>query len=222
MAEQWTKTTLAKMIDHTLLKPTATRAQIEALCDEAVRYGFASVCVNSWWVPLAAKRLSGSGVMVCTVVGFPLGAASTEAKAYEAAQAVVQGAREVDMVINLGLLKGGEYDLVREDIRAVVDAAAEAHVKVIIEACYLSDEEKRRACLLAEEAGAHFVKTSTGFGPSGATVEDVRLMREVVGESLGVKAAGGIRSLETALAMIEAGASRLGTSSGVSIVAELK
>lgn len=209
---------LAKYIDHTLLKPEATQAQIEKLCHEAAEYGFASVCVNPTWVPLCARLLRGTGVIICTVAGFPLGANSTETKAFETRQVMEQGATEIDMVINIGRLKSGDYDAVAHDIYHVIRAAAPAHVKVIIETCYLTDEEKIKACILSQEAGAHFVKTSTGFGPSGASMEDVALMRRVVGEHLGVKAAGGIRGYETAMQMIEAGASRIGASASIAIV----
>lgn len=209
---------MAKAIDHTLLKAEATQVQIEKLCREAAEYGFASVCVNPTWVPLCYKLLRGTGVLVCTVVGFPLGATTTETKAFEAHQAVEQGASEIDMVINIGRLKSGDYDAVAHDIFHVVRASAPAQVKVIIETCYLTDEEKIKACVLSQEAGAHFVKTSTGFGPAGAKLEDVALMRRVVGAHLGVKAAGGIREYETAAQMIEAGASRIGASASVAIV----
>lgn len=221
MPKEWTKATLAKTIDHTLLKPTATAEQIRELCAEARANHFASVCVNPVWVPLVVKELSGSDVLTCTVIGFPLGASAKEVKAEEARLAVKQGAQEVDMVINIGALKGGDHRTVEEDIRAVVKAAERATVKVIIETCYLSDEEKRLACELARKAGAHFVKTSTGFGTGGATVEDVRLMKKVVGDTMKIKASGGIRSYHDAIAMLEAGADRIGTSSGVAIVAEL-
>jgi deoxyribose-phosphate aldolase len=209
---------MAKTIDHTLLKAEATQAQVEKLCQEAAEYGFASVCVNPTWVPLCYKLLRGSGVIVCTVVGFPLGATTTETKAFEAHQAVECGASEIDMVINIGRLKSGDYDTVEHDIYHVVRASAPAHVKVIIETCFLTDDEKIKACVLAQEAGAHFVKTSTGFGSGGAKMEDVALMRRVVGEYLGVKASGGIREYETAAQMIEAGASRIGASASVAIV----
>jgi len=213
---------LARIIDHTLLKAQASPADILSLCEEAVRYGFGSVCVNSAFVPLAAERLGGTGVEVCSVVGFPLGAMSGRAKAHEAGWAVRSGATEIDMVIPVGLLRAGRDDLVEDDIRGVVTAAAGGLVKVIIEACYLTDAEKVRACELAEKAGAHFVKTSTGFGPGGATTADVSLMRRTVGERLGVKAAGGIRDLVSARAMIAAGADRLGMSAGVSVMEELR
>lgn len=210
---------LAGMIDHTLLKADATRAQVERLCDEAVEHGFASVCVNTCWVPLCAERLAQSDVRVCCVVGFPLGAMAPESKAHEAARAVVDGADEVDMVINVGWLKDGELDAVREDIAGVVAAADGRCVKVIIETCLLTDEEKVRACELAVEAGAAFVKTSTGFSTGGATVADVALMRRTVGDRCKVKASGGIHTAEEARAMVDAGADRLGCSAGVAIVA---
>ncbi len=209
---------LPRYIDHTLLKPDATRDKIEKLCREAREFHFASVCVNPTWVAYCAELLQGSDVAVCTVVGFPLGATTPEAKAFETRQAVHQGASEIDMVINIGRLKSGMYDAVRDDIAAVVEAAEGKIVKVIIETCYLTDEEKIKACILAMEARAHFVKTSTGFGPAGATVGDVALMRRVVGPVMGVKAAGGIREVSTAKEMIEAGASRLGASASVAIV----
>ena len=209
---------MAKTIDHTLLKAEATQAQVEKLCQEAAEYNFASVCVNPTWAPLCFKLLRGSGVMVCTVIGFPLGATTTETKSFEARQAVECGAAEIDMVINIGQLKSNKHEVVAHDIYHVVRASAPAHVKAIIETCYLTDEEKIQACVLAQEAGAHFVKTSTGFGPSGAKMEDVALMRRVVGEQLGVKASGGIREYETAAQMIEAGASRLGASASIAIV----
>lgn len=209
---------LSKYIDHTVLAADATRQKIIDLCREARENDFASVCINSSWVPLAKKELEGSSVNVCTVVGFPLGAASTAAKAFEAGNAVKDGAVEVDMVINVGALKSGMYDFVENDIRAVRDAIGDKVLKVIIETCLLSDEEKKTACRLADKAGADFVKTSTGFSKGGATVADVRLMKASVSDRVKVKASGGIRSYETAMAMIEAGASRLGTSSGVAIV----
>ena len=210
---------LARVIDHTALKPDTPRAAIETLCDEARQYGFASVCVNPTWVPLCAERLSGSDVDVCTVIGFPLGATLSEVKAFEAKTAIARGATEVDMVINVGALKSGDLDTVQKDIRAVVDACPEDVIcKVIIETCLLSDDEKRTACEIAEKAGADFVKTSTGFAGGGATVEDIRLMRSVVGDRLGVKASGGVRTTAGAMAMIEAGATRIGASAGVTIV----
>jgi deoxyribose-phosphate aldolase len=216
-----TKQELAKRIDHTLLKPEASRDQVLALCREAREYGFASVCVNPMYVPVAVEELAGSDVLVCTVAGFPLGANATEVKASEARIAVAEGAKEIDMVLCIGALKSGENDHVEADIRGVVDAAQGVVVKVIIETCYLTDEEKIAACQLARSAGAHFVKTSTGLGPAGATPADVRLMRRTVGDSMRVKAAGGVRTLDDAIAMIEAGADRIGASAGVAIVAAL-
>ncbi len=215
---------LARYIDHTLLKPDATEEQIRNLCEEAKTYHFASVCVNPSYVALAAKELAGTDVKVDSVVGFPLGATMPDVKAYEASLAIEAGAQEIDMVINIGALKSGRDDLVREDIGEVVKTAHDqgALVKVIIETALLTGEEKVRACRLAKAAGADFVKTSTGFGPGGATVEDVRLMRETVGLEMGVKAAGGIRSAEKAIAMIEAGATRIGASAGVRIVEEAR
>lgn len=210
---------MARMIDHTLLKPDAVKSEIEALCKEAREYGFASVCVNPCWVKLCAELLKDSEVKVCTVIGFPLGAASPETKAFETRQAIADGAGEVDMVINIGALKDRDTGTVEHDIRAVTDAAAgKALVKVIIETSLLTDEEKRLACELAVKAGADFVKTSTGFSGGGATVQDIKLMREAVGPDIGVKASGGVRDKEIALAMIEAGATRIGASAGVSIV----
>jgi len=217
-----TRTQLARLIDHTLLKPDATEEQIRKLCDEAREHGFMSVCVNPYWVPFCRDLLSGTEVKVCTTIGFPLGANRSEIKAVEAEDAVNRGAREVDMVINIGALKSGRHDVVRNDIRAVVEAVSgEALVKVIIETGLLTDEEKVTACLLAREAGADFVKTSTGFGHGGATVADVSLMRRTVGPEMGVKASGGVRDLTTALAMVEAGANRIGASAGVAILAGL-
>jgi len=212
--------TLARMIDHTLLKPDATRSQIERLCDEAKRYGFASVCVNPCYVKLCAERLRSASAKVCTVIGFPLGATSTEAKVFEAKRAIRDGAQEVDMVINIGMLKSGEESYVENDIRSVVNIAKQSGVltKVIIETVLLTDDEKIRACGLAKQAGADFVKTSTGFAKGGATVEDVVLMRRAVGSSMGVKASGGIRSSEDARALVASGATRLGTSASVQIV----
>jgi deoxyribose-phosphate aldolase len=211
---------IARMIDHTLLRPDATRADVLAVCREARQFEFASVCTNSFWTPLVAKELAGSNVKVCTVVGFPLGAASTEAKVAEAQAALYAGAGEIDMVLNIGALKGGEDSIVEDDIRAVARIChpAEALVKVILETALLTDEEKKRACLLAKAAEADFVKTSTGFGPSGATEHDVALMRQTVGPEMGVKASGGIRTREDADKMIRAGASRIGASASVKIV----
>lgn len=213
---------LAHMIDHTLLKPEASQDQIAQLCHEARKYGFASVCVNPTNAKLCAQLLKGSGVPVCVVVGFPLGATPTEVKVFETQQAIRDGASEVDMVINVGALKSKDYELVEQDIASIARAchANNAILKVIIEAALLTDEEKVIACQLAKVAGTDFVKTSTGFGPGGATVEDVALMRRVVGPRMGVKAAGGIRSYADAQKMIAAGASRIGASAGVKIVQE--
>lgn len=215
---------IASMIDHTLLKPDATREQIVTLCQEAAEYHFASVCINPGWVPIAAELLKGSTVKVCTVIGFPLGATSTASKVEETRIAIQDGATEVDMVIAVGRLKGGDNQYIENDIAAVTQQAhsAGALVKVIIETCLLTDTEKMTACLIAKKAVADFVKTSTGFASAGATVEDIRLMRTTVGPDLGVKAAGGVRSLEDARNMIEAGATRIGTSSGVKIIQGLK
>ncbi|NHN30949.1 deoxyribose-phosphate aldolase [Paenibacillus agricola] len=210
---------LPSYIDHTLLKAEATSAAVQKLCEEAMEYGFYSVCVNGVWVPFCKKILTGSDVRISVVCGFPLGASSSSVKAYEAANAVEAGAAEIDMVLQVGLLLDGNYDAVREDIRGVVKAVeGQAIVKVIFETCYLNEEQKIAACRLSEEAGAHYVKTSTGFGAAGAAVADIRLMRANVATSMGVKASGAVRDLETALLMIEAGATRLGTSSGVSIM----
>ena len=213
---------LAHMIDHTLLKPEASQDQIAQLCHEARKYGFASVCVNPTNAKICAQLLKGSGVPVCVVVGFPLGATPTEVKVFETQQAIRDGASEVDMVINVGALKSKDYELVEQDVASIARAchAGDAILKVIIEAALLTDEEKVIACQLAKVAGADFVKTSTGFGPGGATVEDVALMRRVVGPRMGVKAAGGIRSYADAQKMIAAGASRIGASAGVKIVQE--
>ncbi|HRY72326.1 MAG TPA: deoxyribose-phosphate aldolase [Spirochaetia bacterium] len=222
MPKEWTKASLAKTIDHTLLKAIGTADQVRELCAEARKFGFASVCVNPVWVPLCAKELAGTGVMVCTVIGFPLGANQSEIKAAEAKLAVAQGAHEVDMVINIGAAKAGNWKTVEEDIGAVVAAAAgKAKVKVIIETCYLSDAEKAKACEAAQRAGADFVKTSTGFGTGGATPEDVKLMKKAVGGKLQVKASGGVRTYHDAILMLDAGADRIGASSGVAIIAEL-
>jgi deoxyribose-phosphate aldolase len=213
---------IAKLIDHTLLKPDATPDQIAQLCAEARQHGFASVCVNPAHVAQAASLLRGSDVKVCTVIGFPLGATLPEVKVFEALDAIHKGANEIDMVINIGALKARDYTLVARDIQGVVQACHErgALTKVIIEAALLTDEEKTAACLLAKEAGADYVKTSTGFGPGGATAEDVELMRRAVGPGMGVKAAGGIRTLEEAERMVRAGATRIGASAGVRIVQE--
>lgn len=209
---------IASYIDHTVLAANATEDKIKKLCDEAKEWKFASVCVNSCWASYCAEQLKGTGTNVCCVVGFPLGAMSTKAKAFEAAQAVADGATEIDMVINVGWLKDKKDSLVEEDIRQIKKACGDKHLKVIIEACLLTEEEKIRACQLSVKAGADFVKTSTGFSTSGATVEDVALMRKTVGPNVGVKAAGGIRDYETAMKMIEAGANRLGCSAGIAIV----
>lgn len=208
----------ASMIDHTLLKADATRNQIEKLCEEAKKYEFASVCVNPTWVNLSAQLLANTNVKVCTVIGFPLGATTSEVKAFETKNAIDNGAQEIDMVINIGALKNKEYEVVRDDIKAVVEAANGTLVKVIIETSLLTDEEKVKACELSVEAGADFVKTSTGFSTGGATAEDVALMRKTVGPELGVKASGGVRNLEDMKKMVEAGATRIGASSGVAII----
>jgi deoxyribose-phosphate aldolase len=216
------KGSFARMIDHTLLKPEATPEQVEKLCLDARKYEFAAVCVNPVFVPQVALLLEGSTVKNCTVVGFPLGAVPATTKAAEARDYMKAGAVELDMVLAVGLMKGGQFEKVYEDVKAVVDTAHSGHaiVKVIIETCLLARYEKILACLLCKEAGADFVKTSTGFSAAGATVEDVELMRRVVGANTGVKAAGGIRSYEDAKAMVTAGASRLGTSAGVKILEE--
>ncbi len=211
---------LAKYIDHTLLKPDATAAQIRKLCDEAKTYRFASVCVNPCRIALAAQELAGTDVAPCCVVGFPLGAIPTESKAAETRVAVKNGAREVDMVINIGQAKDGQWDEVEKDIAAVKEACGDAKLKVIIETCLLTDDEKVQACLAAKRANADFVKTSTGFSKGGATVADVRLMRKTVGPDMGVKAAGGVHNRAEAEAMIQAGATRIGASSGIAIVTE--
>lgn len=211
---------LNKMIDHTILNPDATKDEVIRVIDEAKAHEFASVCLEPCWVSLAAERLADSPVKVCTVIGFPLGANTKTVKAFEAKEAVGNGAEEVDMVLNVGALKSGNYDLVLEDMKAVREAAKEAVVKVILETCLLTDEEKKKACALAKEAGLDFVKTSTGFSTAGATTADVKLMREVVGDKMGVKASGGIRDRETAEAMIAAGASRIGASKSIAIVGE--
>lgn len=235
-----TKEEVCKMIDHTLLAATATKAQIQKLCAEAAQRSFASVCVNPVWVSLAAKELEGKTPAVCTVIGFPLGAEKSQVKAFTAKEAVLDGADEIDMVINIGAAKEGRFDLVQEDIAAVVQAVKEAAaqkgkkalVKVIVETCYLTDQEIEGACLAAKKAGADFVKTSTGFGtpkdssgaplPNGAQVRHVQLMRKTVGPDMGVKASGGIRDAAAARALIEAGANRLGCSAGVAIAESWK
>jgi deoxyribose-phosphate aldolase len=209
---------LARLIDHTILAPDATRAQVQRFCGEAIEHGFCSVCVNPVYTRLVATQLSGTGVRTCTVIGFPLGAAITEIKAAEAAYAAAAGADEIDMVIAIGSLKDGDHDSVRRDIAAVRRSTPRALLKVIIETCLLTEDEKFLACQFAKAEGADFVKTSTGFSRSGATITDIALMREAVGPDTGVKASGGIRTREAAEAMIAAGASRLGTSSGVAII----
>lgn len=211
----------AKMIDHTILKADATVEQVEALCGEAMEYGFASVCVNSSFVPFCAEVLADSDVKVCTVVGFPLGAMSTAGKVMETRQAILDGADEIDMVVHVGMIKSGDWDYVESDIQEVVDVAkGKAAVKVIIETCLLTDEEKVRVCQISRDAGADFVKTSTGFSTGGATAEDVALMRKTVGPEMGVKASGGVRTLAAAEAMVQVGATRIGTSSGIAIIEE--
>lgn len=207
-----------KLFDHTILKADATRKDVKRVCDEAMAYSFCSVCVNSYYVPYVANLLHGSDVKICSVVGFPLGAMSTRAKALEAKIAVMDGADEIDMVINVGALKDRDYSVVLEDIKAVKEACGEHILKVIIETCLLTDDEKVKACELAKEAGADFVKTSTGFSTAGAKVEDVRLMRETVGSDMGVKASGGIHDKEFAKELVDAGANRLGTSATIEIV----
>ncbi|MCQ2802585.1 MAG: deoxyribose-phosphate aldolase [Bacilli bacterium] len=207
-----------KLIDHTLLKQDATPEQIVKLCDEAKQYDFMSVCVNPSYVPLAAECLKGSNVKVCTVIGFPLGMNLTRTKVDEAILCIKQGAEEIDMVINVGMLKAGHADYVKEEIKLLKEVAGSKVLKVIIETCLLTDEEKVLACTLAKEAGADFVKTSTGFSTGGATVHDVKLMRETVGPNMGVKASGGVRTHEDLLAMVEAGATRIGTSNGTKII----
>jgi len=211
---------ISRLIDHTLLRPDAIPAEVEKLCVEAREHSFCTVCINPCYVPLASRVLRGSGVGVCTVIGFPLGASSSRTKAFEADAAVKEGAAELDMVLTIGLLKAGENEQVREGIEEVVEASWGRAVKVIIETCLLTNEEKERAARIVVDAGAAFVKTSTGFSTGGATVEDVALLRRVVGPDFGVKAAGGIRDLLTARKMVEAGATRIGTSSGVKIAAE--
>ena len=213
-----TRHQLAKMIDHSLLRPNATREELKRLCDESIEYGFKAVCVNPTHVADASRFLKGRDVLVCSVIGFPFGTHPPKVKAAEVREVIKMGAREIDMVIQIGALKDRRDPEILEDVRAVVKAAVGLPVKVILEACYLTDEEKIRGCKLSVEAAASFVKTSTGFAAAGATVEDVRLMRKTVGENIGVKAAGGIRTLSDALKMIEAGANRLGTSGSVAII----
>ncbi len=212
---------IARLIDHTMLKPDATADKIVKLCEEAREHGFASVCINPVWVPVVVQELTGSSVKTCTVVGFPLGANATATKIFEAGKALRSGAQEIDMVINIGALVGGDLATVLADIRGVVEEGhtAEAAVKVILETCLLTDAQKVAACRLCVEAGADFVKTSTGFSTGGATVEDVALMRKTVGPTMGVKASGGVRSYTDVMRMVEAGATRIGTSSGVAILA---
>lgn len=209
---------LNKYIDHTLLKPDANKEQIKKIIEEAKEYDFASVCVNPTWVKFASEQLNDSDVKVCTVIGFPLGATTPEVKAFETRDAISNGADEIDMVINIGALKSGNLELLEQDIRAVVEASGEHLVKVIIETCLLTDQEKVQACQISQKAGAGYVKTSTGFSTGGATVADVALMRKTVGPDMGVKASGGARSYEDAQAFIEAGATRIGASSGVAIM----
>jgi len=212
---------IQEFIDHTLLKPESTEEQVKKICSEAKKYEFASVCVNPYYTSLVSSELKGTGVKTCVVIGFPLGANTKEVKAFETKQAIENGANEVDMVINIGALKDKKYNVVKEDIKAVVEAAkGRAHVKVIIETCLLTDDEKVKACELSKEAGADFVKTSTGFSTGGAKAQDVALMRKTVEEDLGVKASGGIRDYKTCMEMIEAGASRIGASAGIKIVEE--
>ena len=213
-----TKRQLERMIDSTNLRPDATTEDIKKLCRDAKKYNFASVCVNPCFVSLAADLLISVEVKVCCAIGFPLGAATPESKVFEAKDAVRNGADEIDMVINIGALKDKKYEIVKKEIRDIVDVVGKVAVKVIIETCYLNDEEKIKACLIAKEAGAHFVKTSTGFGPKGATAEDVALMRKTVGPNMGIKASGGIRTIDDAVKMINAGANRIGTSRAVEIV----
>jgi deoxyribose-phosphate aldolase len=214
---------VARYIDHTLLKPDATRDEVLKVCEEGARYGFASVCINPTWVRESACALRGSGVKVCTVIGFPLGANTPDIKAYEARRAIFDGASELDMVINVGALKSGDYDLVARDIGGIVEVAHDAGsiCKVIIETALLTDDEKIRACTIAKDVGADFVKTSTGFSKGGATVADIALMRRAVGGQMGVKASGGVRDLKQAQEMIQAGATRIGASVGVKIVQEI-
>ncbi len=210
---------IQEYIDHTLLKPASTEEQVKKICKEAKEYGFASVCVNAYYTLLVRNELEGSNVKTCVVVGFPLGATIKEVKAFETKQAIENGAQEIDMVINIGALKDKKYDVVKEDIKAVVEAAkGKALVKVILETCLLTDEEKVKACEICKEAGADFVKTSTGFSTGGATTHDIKLMRETVGPDMGVKASGGVRTKEDADAVIAAGASRIGASASIAIV----
>lgn len=216
------KKSVAGIIDHTILKPNATKEQIIKLCNEAKEYGFASVCVNPTHIALCAEQLKGTEVAVCTVIGFPLGANTSAVKAFETKDAIANGATEVDMVVNVGAIKDGNWDLVQSDIAAVVEAANGTLVKVIIETCLLTDEEKAQVSKVAKAAGANFVKTSTGFSTGGATPHDVAIMREAVGPELGVKASGGIHNAEEAIACINAGATRLGCSAGIAVVSGLE
>jgi deoxyribose-phosphate aldolase len=210
---------IAAMIDHTLLKADGTRNDIIKLCEEAKQYNFATVCVNPYWVPLAVEELKGSKVGVTTVIGFPLGSSSSLIKVAEARDSIANGATEIDMVLNVGAMKSGDFQAVENDIRGVAQACqGKAILKVIIETCYLTDSEKLQAAQLCKLAGADFVKTSTGFGPTGATIEDIQLIRQAVGDKMGIKASGGVRDLPFALQLIEAGATRLGTSSGIALV----
>lgn len=210
---------IKSMIDHTLLKPDSSKEAVSLLCEEAKKYEFAAICVNPYYISLCKELLKDTSVKIATVVGFPLGASTKETKAFETLDAIKKGAQEIDMVINIGALKDKDYDVVLDDIKAVVEAARDkAIVKVILETCLLTDDEKKKACEISLEVGAHFVKTSTGFSTGGATIEDVKLMKSIVGNKMEVKASGGIRDLETAKKMIEAGATRLGTSSGIKIV----
>jgi deoxyribose-phosphate aldolase len=224
MFKMITKQDLAKIIDHTLVKPYATKNEVIQVCEEAKKYGFGAVCVNPFYVKLAANTLKGTDIKVCSTVGFPFGSNSLETKALEAKKAIEDGAKELDMVMNIGALKSKDYEFVKQDIEAVVGIARKFNVivKVIIECCYLTNEEKIRACLIAKEAKADYIKSSTGFGPSGAKVNDIKLIKRVVGESMGIKAAGGIRTVSQALKMIKAGATRIGTSAGVQIIEGLK
>jgi deoxyribose-phosphate aldolase len=218
---EWNRTKLAKTIDHTLLKATANEQQIKDLCTEAKKFGFSCVCVNPYWVKYCAKELEASDVQVCAVVGFPLGANCTETKAFETALAVKDGADEIDMVINISAVKAGKWDYVENDIIEVAKAAGKALVKVIIETCYLDTNEKIKLCNSIVKAGCQFVKTSTGFGTAGASIEDVRLFRKTIGDAVKIKASGGIRTYNEASQMLEAGADRLGSSSGVAILSEM-
>ncbi|MEM1830744.1 MAG: deoxyribose-phosphate aldolase [Desulfurococcaceae archaeon] len=219
---KWTVERVAKTIDHTILYPYASEDDIRKLCNEAIEYGFAAVCINPIYIPLAYQILRNTEVRVCTVVGFPLGSTFKEVKVEEARRAVKAGAMEVDMVINIPMLKSRKYDYVEEEIREVKEAVGDGILKVIIECCYLTDEEKVTAAKIVERAGADYVKTSTGFGPSGAKIEDVKLLRSVLSPRMKIKAAGGIRTGEQALSFLEAGADRLGTSSGTKIIDDLK